>query len=409
MKPPPQLKLNRRPARPRAARRATGVTLDTPGWTDPARRSLERLIKQGAGRHLPVVFDFDNTIIGGDIGEAALAVLAAEGRLTPATVAESLCPVLQPPGREKIEITNCSNIMEYYEAFLAPTVHGPADPYPLANGYVWATEIMEDLTIAEVVAATAKAFTSGNQAEDAQIEVTPGRPGYPAPRFHPQIVELIGCLLRAEFDVWIVSASNVWSVRWMAAHGLNPLLKQLGFARGLQPNRVLGLATLLKDSNGFLYKDAVLVHEDKAYAALDPARTSALRLTRRLEFPAPVYSGKVARILDTIGANPYLCAGDSISDHPMMSISQHRLWIARLDKPEPQRATRALIRQTGAAGWIVQGCCPRGPARFLPTLDGLSAAPAATSAWRESARILQRIERDLSLAGNRRSKPALRP
>ena len=103
--------------------------LKAPGWNDQARRSLEKLIERGAGQGLPVVFDFDNTLISGDVGEATLAILAAEGRLTPANLSKTLCPVLQIPGKEKIAVEQCSDIMEYYEALLSPTAHGSASTW----------------------------------------------------------------------------------------------------------------------------------------------------------------------------------------------------------------------------------------------------------------------------------------
>jgi len=61
-----------------------GCRLEAPGWNEETRSALEVIINKGAGQRLPVVFDFDNTVICGDIGEATLAVLAQSGVLTPA-------------------------------------------------------------------------------------------------------------------------------------------------------------------------------------------------------------------------------------------------------------------------------------------------------------------------------------
>ena len=49
----------------------TGLAGMVGDGTKPSRD----LLQAGAGKHLPVVFDFDNTIISGDIGEATLAML----------------------------------------------------------------------------------------------------------------------------------------------------------------------------------------------------------------------------------------------------------------------------------------------------------------------------------------------
>jgi phosphoserine phosphatase len=301
-----------------------------------------------------VVFDFDNTLISGDVGEAVLAVLAVSGRLKPDSISRTLCPAIHVQGRRKVEVHTCSDIMEYYEAFLSPTIHGSADPAPLANGYIWATQALENLTLAEVLAATAAAFDIGQPEASGGIEVTRGQTNYPAPRFHSEMVELLAELLRLGYSPWIVSASNIWAVRWMVIHGLNRLLAQRGLTKGFPPRQVIGLATLLSDAQGRLYKDSVLAREEPGYARLETPLLESLFVTRHVQFPAPVYSGKVACILDALGHNPYLCAGDSPSDHPMLCLSRHRLWIVRPDKTEAQRSTRALLRRTGKAGWLFQ-------------------------------------------------------
>jgi hypothetical protein len=324
------------------------------GWDKAARRSLEHALRAGAGRGLPVVFDFDNTIISGDIGEAVLALLAKSGRLDPKSVCDTLSPDLHLTRNSKLRLRACGSIMEYYEAMLSPTIHGKADSSPLANGYVWATQAMEKLRLSDVISATRQAVQLGAAHGPEATDIVVGGLKYPAPRFREEMVELIALLLRLGYRPWIVSASNVWSVRWMVIHALNPLLSQLGAPMGLPPEQVIGLATLLSDSSGRLYKDAVLVRQNTGYASLKKGCLDSFLVTRHIQFPAPVYSGKVACILDAIGCNPYLSAGDSPSDHPMMVISKYRLWIARADKPETQRLTSALIRSNGKAGWIVQ-------------------------------------------------------
>ena len=182
----------------------------------------------------------------------------------------------------------------------------------------------------------------------------------------------------------------------MVLHGLNPLLRKQGFARGLRPDQVIGVATLLGDRDGRLYKDSALLGENPCYAGLDQKSLRTFRLTRYLQFPVPVYSGKVACILDAVGRNPYLCVGDSPADHPMMRVSQHRLWIARLDQPESQRATAALIRDTGNAGWILQAVSAGGGPRFLSSLEGSFDVRNAAAELRQSAAILRRLDRQLS-------------
>ena len=212
------------------------------------------------------------------------------------------------------------------------------------------------------------------------IEVTPGRTAFPVPFFYPEMIELISELQRHRFDVWIVSASNVWSVRWMVARALNPLLKARGVTRGIPADHVLGVATLLQDKRGGLHKDACLVQENHGYAALEERTLNAFRLTSRLQFPVPTYAGKVGCIWDAVGCRPHLAAGDSPGDHAMLRFSEHRLWIARLEKPGYQRATMGVIRRTGPANWLIQPALGRDVPGFIADLSVLPATGEALRA-----------------------------
>lgn len=349
----------------RKPKRTASWKLEEPGWTDRVRSRLETLIKQGAGRGLPVVFDFDNTIVCGDIGEATLAVLARSGLLPLKEMPASFFPRFRPSSGALVTPETSADLAEYYEAFLAPTAHGSKDATPLANGYALAVEVLEGLNPYQVVEATRAAYESGRPGEVRMIEVTPGKTGYPAPFFYPEMVELLAKLLSHEFDVWIVSASNVWSVRWMLLHALPPLLRARGVRRCIRPDHVVGISTLLADSDHRLYKDPLLVREFSPYARLEKLALERFKLTSRLQFPVSTYSGKIACILDHIGRPPYLCAGDSPGDVPMMKFSENRLWIARLEKPAYQRVAARAMRETEPVRWICQPALNKGQPGFV--------------------------------------------
>jgi hypothetical protein len=357
-------------SRPGSKRRE--CKLEAPGWSDKARAGLQEVIQGGAGKQLPVVFDFDNTIVCGDAGEATLAVLARTGQLKASRLPRTLCPPFQPEGRGKVALKTCADVTEYYEALLAPTAHGANDPTPFANAYVWAVEVMEGLRPLDIINATRAAFEfSRKQEKPAYIEVTPGKTAFPAPFFYEEMVELIAELLRHQFDVWILSASNVWTVRWMVLQGLNPRLRRMGAVEGIRADHIIGISTLLSDRSKRLYKDALLVREHAGYAALDRKTLGLFRLTSRLQFPVPTYSGKLACLHDSVGRRPYLCVGDGRGDHAMLAFSQHRLWLARLEKPDDQQSTLELIRKTGPTGWIVQPILSREKPGFVAELESL--------------------------------------
>ncbi len=339
--------------------------LTAPGWTDSARAQLERIIKKAAGKGQAAVFDFDNTIVCGDIGEATMGWLVREGAISAKSLPAELCPPIPRANGERFTLADAADATVYYEEFLVPTQHGAKDPAPLGNGYIWAVEAMRGLTAWDVVQATAAAMAAANGAPPCKLEVTPGKTAYPIPFFYPQIVELIATLIRHQIEVWVVSASNVWSVRWMVQHGLNPLLKKHGVRAGLPPERVIGVSTLLEDGGGVYHKDYVLVREQPAYARLDAKSLKKYTLTRWLQFPAPTYSGKVGAIWDHLGRRPWLAAGDSPGDLPMLTFAENRLWIARLEKTDYQKSALSAMRQTGPENWIVQPTLAKNAPGFL--------------------------------------------
>lgn len=328
------------------------LVLKAPGWSQHARAELAELILQGAHQGLPAVFDFDNTLVCGDIGEAALAVLARSRLLTPQSMPAGLCPPYRNAKGQLVRIEACADVTEYYEALLNPTVHADKDPQPLANAYAWATQVMAGFNVQQVMRATRDAFHWRDADHPGMIEITPGKTAYPVPFFYPEMVEFVAALQRHGFDLWIVSASNVWSVRWMVLEVLNPLLRERGIQSGIQTDHVIGISTLLSDRRNRLFKDSLLIREHTGYRRLADSALKEFKLTSQLQHPVPVYSGKIAALFDCLGRNPYLVAGDSPGDLPMMSLGQHRIWIARLNKPGYQKMAARWFRRIGGS-WKV--------------------------------------------------------
>lgn len=340
------------------------VQLEPAGWLPETRRRLEALIQAGAGRGLPVAFDFDNTLVCGDIGEATLAELTRAGLIRPDSLPAVLAPEFLNAAGQRVSARTAVDLTAYYEAYLTPTHHGDADATPLANGYIWAVEAMDGLPLIELVRSTSRVYGRSRPGHVEFVEPTPGRTSYPIPFFYPEMVDLIATLIREKFAVWIVTASNVWSVRWMVLNALNPLLRERGVRRLLPPTQVLGVATLLRDGEGRLYKDAVLVRQNKEYARLDPDALGQFALTSRLQFPVTTYSGKVAALWDVLAGRPYLAAGDSPGDLAMLGFAEHRLWIARPEKAAYQKAARRAMRAGATGTWLQQPTRTRGGAGF---------------------------------------------
>ena len=329
------------------------MMLSGKGWSERARAGLARLIASGAGKGHAAVFDFDNTIVCGDIGEATLALLAKEKLIKKDDIPAELAPSFRSPAGETVSLSACPDLTVYYEELLGATAHQAGDFAPLSNGYVWAVEAMRGLSVADVTGATERVHAQSEPFVPKRVEVTPGVSSYPVPFFYPEMLELIAALIANRYEVWIVSASNAWTIRWMALRALNPMLAALGCDEGIAPERVIGVSTLLSDREHRLYKDHLLVRAEPRYADMDREYLDGLRLTARTVYPAPTYSGKVACILDLIGRRPFLAAGDSPGDLPMLEYAENRLWVARLEKPPYQREMAAIAGRTGGT-WLVQ-------------------------------------------------------
>jgi hypothetical protein len=267
---------------------------------------------------------------------------------------------------------------------------------------------MEGLRPLDVVKATRAAYEQPQSSKPGFVEVTPGKTVFPVPFFYPEMVELTAEFLRHQFDVWIVSAGNVWSMRWMVLQVLNPKLRELGVRQQLRADHLLGVSTLLADRKDRLHKDALLVRDHPAYAALDERALGAFRLTSRLQFPVPAYSGKIACLFDAVGRNPYLCIGDSPGDLPMMAISQHRLWVARMERSCFHQKLLNLIREKGAANWRVQPTLTKGNPGFVPDWSEIPRRLGLVVAEvRESRRILNQVM-SLTRRARRRGSTARR-
>ena len=238
------------------------VKLEEPGWNPFVKKILIEIIEAKKGQKLPVVFDFDNTLVCRDIGEATFAVMIRDGLLT----AENL-----PQGTTPISVAS-GDLMAVYQTYLESSNHHVLDKAPYLNAYAWLVQIMAGLTPQQIVEKTSLAYQNGKAEHDMRhpeswthIEKTP------VPYFYPEMVELLGELLKADYDVWIISASNVWSVRWIVTQVLNKKLQERGVSNGIKPQQIIGISALLHGPKELLYKDPFLAIENTQYANLSAA------------------------------------------------------------------------------------------------------------------------------------------
>lgn len=333
------------------------------GWNTHVRNKLEKLIEKKKGKGLSVVFDFDNTLICRDIGEATFAQLVTDKTIIKKNTLMNISPNFFLAGKIKslnqIDTKNY-DLTSYYEDFLSATKHHNKETTPYSNGYAWVVQIMSGMSPFSIIKASEKVFNKEvakkdlNTSEETKIK-TPAS-SYRRPYFYPEMVELVAAFLKNGYKVHVVSASNVWTVRYMVIKQLNQRLKAYGKNLSIKPENVIGVNTLIKDNrNGKLYKDQLLVRENSKYASMVSSELKNYQLTNQIVYPLSGYYGKVANIMKYIGTRPYLVAGDSPNDHPMLAYGKNQLWLARLEKTDYQSKTFNFVQSNKISkSWLVQ-------------------------------------------------------
>jgi len=337
---------------------STNTTLKDGHWNPHVKARLEFLIAGSAGQGKVAVFDVDNTMLCRDIGESTFAAMVEDGTLSPDKIPASISPTFMLKDK-KVGIKDSKDLTVYYEDFLSATKHHSAEKTPYSNGYAWVVQIMAGMTPADILPYSEKAYADGMALADADSKDLNESKinGYRRPFFYPEMVDLVGVLLKNGYDVYFLSASNVWTVRWMITKQLLPMVQELhGNDLEIAPDHVIGVNVLLKDKrDGHLYKDLMLTKENPAYAQMDMNELANYELTTQLGYPLSGYFGKLANIMKHISLDrPFLIAGDSPNDHPMLNWSGHRLWLTRLEKKGYQQKTAKLMADSLPGEWLVQ-------------------------------------------------------
>ena len=307
--------------------------LMTGTWLPENRAALEDLLRR-VGRGGPeyradapplAVFDWDQTVIRHDIGDALfLHQIEALGF---ALDHDEFWTVLDPSDvtlREQAAL-----LRELADDARAdhPTFHalreavlvgflrsGLLDPQ---EGFPWQTRLLAGMSEAEIADLTRQAMEKEMAAPLARREFQAGGQTvhfHTGLRPYAEILDLMRQLEAHGIAVWIVSATNVWAVRVMAE------------ALGVPADRVIGMRT----------------------------RVAEGRITAELEGEAVATWGKVKAIQRYIHPTrqPVLVAGDNVTDLPMLEYSGD----TRLVIDRGVAALRQVAEERAAAGerWLVQ-------------------------------------------------------
>ncbi|MFN4151556.1 MAG: hypothetical protein ACK4IX_11480, partial [Candidatus Sericytochromatia bacterium] len=185
-------------------------------WNKSSHTKLNNLIKDNAFKKKKVIFDFDNTTVSRDIGEATFAYLIKNNIVKKDEKLRVISPSFML-GNEEVSIDSVTDLTDYYEKIVNSTDHKD-DQAPYIFSYGWIVQAMQGMTVDQVVNATKSAYNNNSAINDrknnieSKIEVTKDKTSYRVPFFHDETVDLIGNLILNDYDIYFVSGSNIWTI-----------------------------------------------------------------------------------------------------------------------------------------------------------------------------------------------------
>ncbi|WP_158542792.1 HAD family hydrolase [Lujinxingia litoralis] len=289
------------------------------GFEASIARRLSQVLAGAAGQ--VAVFDFDNTCIVGDIGELYSHYLI--DRVAYRYDLEAFWELVHPEeGRDELRMLSqalramgeqAREADPRYARYLAEmgALYGRRlERLGKRACYEWAVRLHVGLSPAEMEAYTVEAIAGELRRElrdecrfsgrGEEVRIARGV------RVVSQVRGLMEALRRAGAEVWVVSATNVWTVRVFAQ-----LL-------GVAPEQVIGNRVELDGE----------------------------RLSSRTARPVLFREGKVEAIKEVIGRRPWLAVGDAGTDFEMLCDAEHALVMDKGD---------ALLRREGPGrGFMMQ-------------------------------------------------------
>jgi phosphoserine phosphatase len=312
--------------RPEDLTMARSIELPKGRWLDDNHRRIVELIRRrGAGspgydpcRRPLAVFDWDNTVLAGDIGDQAFNTGAETGffKQSPGLLEplpEANAKALKGAWSEK----TLEARYQFHRAYLdLCAAKGNAVCFPWLTQLFWGHDTVELESFASKLIATELEREPGPERIDGPGEPIVISRGV---RVRPEMESLIRALDAAGFDVFVITASPEWLVQVFAP--------KVGVPR----ENVMGMRTT---------------------STLSGTNTS------KIEPPSTYRAGKVAAIRTRIppgGRVPVLAVGDTETDWEMLDEATDLSVLMDHDHP-------GLRKHGEARGWVIQ-----------PAFEGLSA------------------------------------
>ncbi len=230
-----------------------------------------------AREHKIAVFDLDNTLLVGDIGEAVFIQLKIDEQSGPLTITGKPIPLTWGA----------------YESLL--------NEHKKRDAFQQMVSAMVDIPAAVVTETTRRVMHN----RQSFLEAEGGK--VPVPYANPVMQALVTFLTTLNYTIYIISASSQWSVQYIAAEYFD-----------LPPSRVIAMRNRFKATEADTTTDP------------DPI------LAAELEEPLTVAEGKAAAYKKYIGDNaPLITAGDSTSDLQILNLTDPNgliIWVGETDR-----------------------------------------------------------------------------
>jgi len=260
-------------ASPDAPAACAGQSLRTDlTWRSGVRERLQAWIDargcRGAGfdpAHPPVaLFDWDNTVIKNDIGDAITFYLLEHdkvlqppgqdwGRTSPymtaaaQTALTSACGTEVPAGQPLQTTTDLDCTDEILSIYIDGTTRGGAPAFAGWNyrrmepTYAWTAQLMAGYTPAEIKGFVAETVTAHLAAPVGATKVVGTRTVNAYIRVYDQIADLIATMQANEFDVWAISASP------------QPVVEVFAARVDIAADHVIGIRHMLDGAGRYTY------------------------------------------------------------------------------------------------------------------------------------------------------------
>ena len=222
-------------------------------WLPQNRARIDAMLDQLHGQRRVAVFDWDNTMMRNDIGDATFfymlrhdLILQPPNRdwsqtnkhLTPAAKAElAMCDKAGEPGKplETSKNAPCADVLvSIYEGNKTLTGQPAfdADTKTMHYAYAWGAQLQAGHTHEEMRAIATRAYDENAAAAIGSVQTIGTTKDFPAwVRIYQPMKDLQQALRANGFDVWVVSASA------------QPLVEVVASYVGADPDHVVGIRT----------------------------------------------------------------------------------------------------------------------------------------------------------------------